>query len=57
MTVVRHFRGHSDRITDLQVSQDCRWLISAAMDGTVRVWDIPDSRIFQVRAASVVLKL
>lgn len=48
MTVVRRFRGHTDRITDLQASQDCRWLISASMDGTVRVWDIPDSRIFQV---------
>jgi U3 small nucleolar RNA-associated protein 21 len=49
MTVVRRFRGHTDRITDLTVSSDCRWLLSASMDGTVRVWDIPDSRTFQVR--------
>lgn len=51
MTIVRRFRGHTDRITDLTVSSDCRWLLSASMDGTVRVWDIPDSRTFQARAA------
>ena len=28
MTVVRRFRGHTDRITDLQTSQDGRWLLT-----------------------------
>ena len=57
MTIVRRFRGHTDRITDLTVSSDCRWLLSASMDGTVRVWDIPDSRTFQVRGCHPVKSL
>ncbi len=40
-TIVRRFRGHQDRITDLQFSQDCRWLLSSSMDSTLRVWDVP----------------
>ena len=39
--VVRRFAGHLDRITDLQFSDDCRWLLSSSMDGTLRVWDVP----------------
>ena len=38
---VRRFRGHTDRVTDLQLSEDCRWLLSASMDNTIRVWDVP----------------
>lgn len=38
---VRRFRGHTDRITDIQISSDCRWLLSTSMDNTLRVWDIP----------------
>jgi U3 small nucleolar RNA-associated protein 21 len=41
MTIVRRFKGHSDRITDIQFSQDCRWLLSASMDSTLRIWDVP----------------
>lgn len=40
-TVVRRFKGHTDRITDLQFSADCRWLLSSGMDGTLRIWDVP----------------
>lgn len=40
-TVVRRFRGHTDRITDMQFSSDCRWLLSSSMDGTLRIWDVP----------------
>ena len=40
-TIVRRFKGHTDRITDLQFSADCRWLLSSSMDSTLRVWDVP----------------
>lgn len=40
-TIVRRFKGHTDRITDLQFSADCRWLLSSSMDGTLRIWDVP----------------
>jgi U3 small nucleolar RNA-associated protein 21 len=43
--LVRRFKGHSDRVTDLQLSEDCRWLVSAGMDNTVRVWDVPGERL------------
>lgn len=39
-----------DRITALQMSADCRWLLSASMDGTLRVWDVPAAQCLQVRA-------
>lgn len=48
MQQVRLFEGHQDRITDLVVSEDCRWLLSSSMDGTIRVWDIPASATLQV---------
>lgn len=41
LRLVRRFRGHTDRISDLQLSADCRWLLSASLDNTVRVWDVP----------------
>ncbi|KAF6265106.1 WD40 repeat-like protein [Scenedesmus sp. NREL 46B-D3] len=46
--VVRRFSGHSDRLTDLAISADCRWLLTAGMDCTLRVWDIPASQCLQV---------
>ena len=42
--LVRQFEGHSNRVTDLAFSADGRWLVSAAMDATVRVWDLPQGR-------------
>ncbi|GMH45573.1 hypothetical protein BSKO_13530 [Bryopsis sp. KO-2023] len=51
--VVRRFGGHEDRITCLEISQDGRWLLSSSMDGTVRVWDIPSSQIFQIMQLDV----
>lgn len=43
-TLVRKFLGHTNRISDISFSSDGRWLISAAMDSTVRVWDLPQGR-------------
>eukprot|EP00049_Salpingoeca_infusionum_P000432 m.39941 g.39941 ORF g.39941 m.39941 type:complete len:966 (-) comp10369_c0_seq2:520-3417(-) len=43
--VVRLFSGHQGRITDMSWSPDGRWLLTAAMDMTVRVWDIPSGRM------------
>lgn len=46
--VVRTYRGHTDRINCIEISSDCRWLLSASMDETIRIWDIPSGQIFQV---------
>ena len=45
---VRSFRGHMDRVTDLRMSADARWLLSSSLDGTLRVWDVPSARCLQV---------
>ncbi|CAK0785298.1 hypothetical protein CVIRNUC_008505 [Coccomyxa viridis] len=45
---VRQFKGHMDRITDLRMSADARWLLSSSLDGTLRVWDVPSARCLQV---------
>ncbi|XP_055378028.1 WD repeat-containing protein 36 [Condylostylus longicornis] len=41
--IVRKFEGHTARITDATFSPDSRWLITAAMDSTIKIWDIPSS--------------
>lgn len=38
--IVRRFLGHSSKIVDVQFSQDCRWVMSASKDKTVRTWDL-----------------
>lgn len=43
--VVRIFRGHTNRITDMAFSPDSRWLITASMDSSVRTWDLPVARL------------
>lgn len=52
--VVRKFVGHSAQLTDAAFSPDSRWLVTSAMDCTIRLWDIPSSQLidcFQVDAA------
>lgn len=49
--IVRKLHGHSGQLTDADFSPDSRWLITASMDCTIRVWDIPSSQLidgFQV---------
>lgn len=41
--VVRKFAGHTAQITDICFSPDSRWLCTASMDCTIKVWDIPSS--------------
>ncbi|KAJ9587600.1 hypothetical protein L9F63_018982 [Diploptera punctata] len=52
--IVRKFEGHKAQLTDAAFSPDARWLITSAMDCTIRTWDIPSSQLvdcFQVSAA------
>lgn len=42
-TIIRKFVGHTARLTDATFSPDSRWLITASMDGSIKVWDIPSS--------------
>lgn len=49
--LVRHFRGHTGHLTDATFSPDARWLVTAALDCTIRTWDIPSAQpidVFQV---------
>ncbi|ODV91399.1 hypothetical protein CANCADRAFT_32051 [Tortispora caseinolytica NRRL Y-17796] len=39
--VVRQLDGHTNRITSFDISPDSRWIVSTALDGTIRTWDIP----------------
>lgn len=41
--VARKFKGHRSRVTDACFSPDGRWLITAAMDCVVKIFDIPSS--------------
>lgn len=42
--LVRQFDGHNDRVTDLCFSEDGKWILSSAMDGTVRIWDVVSAK-------------
>ena len=42
--VSRRFTGHSRTITDMAFTPDGRRFISASLDSTVRIWDIPTGR-------------
>eukprot|EP00271_Cylindrocystis_brebissonii_P018690 TRINITY_DN5414_c0_g1_i1.p1 TRINITY_DN5414_c0_g1~~TRINITY_DN5414_c0_g1_i1.p1 ORF type:complete len:979 (-),score=218.28 TRINITY_DN5414_c0_g1_i1:1298-4234(-) len=42
--LVRRFQAHTDRITDMCISEDGRWLVSASMDQSIRTWDLVAAR-------------
>lgn len=59
-TIVRKFDGHTARITDAGFSADSRWLITASMDCTVKVYDIPSAYMidhFQMENACISLTI
>ncbi|KAI8805203.1 Utp21 specific WD40 associated putative domain-containing protein [Cladochytrium replicatum] len=39
--VIREFWAHKSRITDIAFSPDGRWLVTSALDGYVRTFDLP----------------
>lgn len=59
-SIVRKFSGHTARITDACFSPDSRWLVSASMDCTIKVFHIPSSYMvdhFSVEMACVSLTM
>ncbi len=42
--LVRSFSGHTNRVVDVAFSADGRWLVSASLDRSVRVWDLLSAR-------------
>jgi U3 small nucleolar RNA-associated protein 21 len=58
--VVRRFVGHTAEVTDTCFSPDSRWLVSASMDCTIKVWDIPSAYLvdnFKVANACISLSM
>ncbi|XP_016960808.1 WD repeat-containing protein 36 [Drosophila biarmipes] len=58
--IVRKFVGHTAKLNDLTFSPDSRWLITAAMDSTIKVWDIPSSYMvdhFRVQTPCISLSM
>ncbi|XP_072570982.1 WD repeat-containing protein 36 isoform X2 [Paramormyrops kingsleyae] len=58
--IVRKFPGHRGQINDMTFSADGRWLVTAAMDCTIRTWDLPTGAMmdcFLVDAAVVSLSM
>lgn len=50
--IVRKFSGHRGPLTDLTFSPDSRWIVSSAMDSTIRTWDIPSSSMVDILKVS-----
>lgn len=46
--IVRRFEGHNARLTDACFNPESRWLVTASMDCTIRVWDIPSSNLIDI---------
>jgi WD40 repeat protein len=37
-------QGHTDRVDSVAYSPDGRWIVTAGVDGTARVWDAEDGQ-------------
>lgn len=58
--IVRKFTGHTGQITDACFSPDSRWLVTASMDCTIKVWHIPTAYMvdhFRVEMACLSLSM
>ncbi|XP_037607717.1 WD repeat-containing protein 36 [Sebastes umbrosus] len=58
--IVRKFAGHHGNINDMTFSPDGRWLVTVAMDCTIRTWDLPSGCLvdcFLVAMAPVAVSL
>lgn len=42
--LVRSFGGHTNRVCDVAFSPDARWLATASLDRSIRIWDLPTGR-------------
>uniref|UniRef100_A0A3P9MJS8 WD repeat domain 36 n=1 Tax=Oryzias latipes TaxID=8090 RepID=A0A3P9MJS8_ORYLA len=42
---VRKFAGHRGNVNDMTFSPDGRWLVTVAMDCTIRTWDLPSGSL------------
>lgn len=51
-TIIRKFTGHTGALTDMTFSPDSRWLVTSAMDSTIRTWDIPSSSMVDILKVS-----
>ncbi|KAG8197503.1 hypothetical protein JTE90_007241 [Oedothorax gibbosus] len=43
--IVRKFSDNEGSISDMTFSPDCRWLVAATMDSSVKTWDLPSGRL------------
>ena len=58
--LVRTLVGHTNRLSDAAFTPDARWLLTASLDGSIRVWDVPSGRCidwFAFDAAPVALAI
>lgn len=51
-TIIRKFSGHIGALTDMTFSPDSRWIVTSAMDSTIRTWDIPSSSMVDILKVS-----
>jgi len=42
---VKYFLGHTKEVTDVQVSGDGKYLVSASLDSTIRKWDLSSGKL------------